>query len=142
MWRRKAGNARRGATAVEFAFAAPLLFMLVFGLIEFGRMMMAKQSVTNAAREGCRTAALATTTSEQDVDDAVRHRLQGVICDVSNPDKLRVSMDPSSLSDISSGAPISVDVEVNYTDVSWLPGSFLSFVGDPVISGRATQERE
>jgi Flp pilus assembly protein TadG len=43
---------RRGSTTVEFALVVPLLFILIFGTFEFTRIMMVKQGMTNAAREG------------------------------------------------------------------------------------------
>ena len=46
----------RGAAAVEFAFVAPFILFLVFGSIEFARMVMIKQVLTSAARDGCRHA--------------------------------------------------------------------------------------
>lgn len=44
----------RGATLVEFALVAPILFLLVFGLIEFGRYQAISTQVTTAAREAAR----------------------------------------------------------------------------------------
>src|SRR5262245_57058974 len=56
---------RRAAAAVEFAVVAPIFLLLVFGMIEYGRMVMVYQIVTNASREGARAAVLdgATTSS-------------------------------------------------------------------------------
>ena len=34
---------RRGATFVEFALVGPVFFLFVFGMIEFGRMVMVQQ---------------------------------------------------------------------------------------------------
>jgi Flp pilus assembly protein TadG len=48
----------RGATAVEFALVLPLLLLLVCGIIDFGRALNAQISLTEAAREGARLAAL------------------------------------------------------------------------------------
>lgn len=48
----------RGAVAVEFALLLPVLLMLVFGLIDFGRLLNAQITLTQAAREGARLAAL------------------------------------------------------------------------------------
>lgn len=49
---------RRGAAVVEFAVVAPIFLLLVFGMIEWGRMMMVQQILTNAAREGSRRASV------------------------------------------------------------------------------------
>jgi Flp pilus assembly protein TadG len=48
----------RGAVAVEFALLLPVLLLLVFGLVDFGRALNAQITLTQAAREGVRLAAL------------------------------------------------------------------------------------
>lgn len=48
----------RGAAMVEFAIIAPLLLLLVFGIIEFGRAYNAQNTLTHAAREGAREYAI------------------------------------------------------------------------------------
>ena len=45
---------QKGASAVEFAFIAPLLFVLLFGIVEFGFLLYDQVMITNAAREGAR----------------------------------------------------------------------------------------
>lgn len=54
---RPAGD--RGAAAVEFAILLPLLLLLLFGIIDFGRALFTQVTLTQAAREGARLAALA-----------------------------------------------------------------------------------
>ena len=49
---------QRGATLVEFALASTLFFTITFGTIEFGRMILDYNIVSNAAREGVRWAAV------------------------------------------------------------------------------------
>ena len=48
-----------GATVVEFALIAPLLFLLIFGIIEFGLLLFNKHVITNACREGARAGIVA-----------------------------------------------------------------------------------
>ncbi|WP_186827873.1 TadE/TadG family type IV pilus assembly protein [Knoellia locipacati] len=43
---------------VEFAIMLPLLLLVLFGLIDMGRMFLAQAMVTNGAREGARMAVL------------------------------------------------------------------------------------
>ncbi|MFL6099981.1 MAG: TadE/TadG family type IV pilus assembly protein [Actinomycetales bacterium] len=60
MTRSKPRGGRRdsGAVAVEFALILPILLLIVFGIIDFGRMLNAQITLTQAAREGARWAAL------------------------------------------------------------------------------------
>lgn len=53
---RRSTAPERGATVVEFAVVAPLLFLLLFGVIEIGRLIATYTSVSAAAREGARYA--------------------------------------------------------------------------------------
>ncbi|WP_028275015.1 TadE family protein [Arthrobacter sp. I3] len=48
----------RGAVAVEFALLAPVLIMLLLGIMEFGRAYNVQISLSNAAREGVRVMAI------------------------------------------------------------------------------------
>jgi Flp pilus assembly protein TadG len=75
--RRKDGD--RGAAAVEFALVLPILLLLVFGIIDFGRALNAQLTITQAAREGVRLAALGYPAAEvQARADAAAPELSGV----------------------------------------------------------------
>lgn len=52
------GGAERGASAVEFALVLPLLVLILFGIIELGRLYNMQISLTGAAREGARVMAI------------------------------------------------------------------------------------
>lgn len=47
-----------GANLVEFALLAPLLFLILFGIIEFGWVLSQHLDVRHGAREGARLAAV------------------------------------------------------------------------------------
>ncbi|HBX70239.1 MAG TPA: hypothetical protein DEH25_12900 [Chloroflexi bacterium] len=49
--RRKKEN---GQALLEFALVLPILFLLVFGAVDLGRVFFAQIALTNAAREGVR----------------------------------------------------------------------------------------
>jgi Flp pilus assembly protein TadG len=51
-------QARSGATAVEFAFVAPLLLLLLLGLAEIGRVMWTQSALQFAVQEAARCAAI------------------------------------------------------------------------------------
>jgi len=45
---------KKGQAMVETIFVLPLLFLLIFGIIEFGRIYFTYMMLSNAAREGAR----------------------------------------------------------------------------------------
>jgi len=49
----------RGQALVEFALLLPVVMLLLLGIVEFGRAWQAKQTLTDAAREGARIAVVA-----------------------------------------------------------------------------------
>jgi Flp pilus assembly protein TadG len=46
----------RGQSTVEFAVVATIFFMMIFGIIEGGRLLFTYHQLTNASREGARYA--------------------------------------------------------------------------------------
>jgi Flp pilus assembly protein TadG len=52
-----------GAAAVELALVLPILLLLVFGIVDFGRALNLQITLTQAAREGVRPAALRESTT-------------------------------------------------------------------------------
>jgi Flp pilus assembly protein TadG len=62
----------RGQATVELALVVPVLLLILFGIMEFGRIFSAYLIITNAAREGARLAAVGAsdTAIEQRVEDA------------------------------------------------------------------------
>lgn len=57
-----AGNRRRddkGAAALEFALVAPLLLMVLLGIVSYGYMLSFRQGMSQGAAEGARAAAVA-----------------------------------------------------------------------------------
>lgn len=56
---RRAPGRERGAAAVEFALVVPLLLVFLFGIISYGYMLSFRQSISQAAAEGARAAAVA-----------------------------------------------------------------------------------
>ena len=101
-----------GASAVEMALIAPLLFMLVFGIIGFGLAFLQVQSIRTAVREGGRAAAVGASVSQvqQKTIDASSGSIPG-----SPASDVQVSGGPCTSNNIGS------DVSVTY-DTSNLPG--------------------
>ncbi len=62
---------QRGAALVEFAIASSVLLVLLFGIISYGYALSFKQGLTQAAAEGARKAAVATSNHQSEAATAV-----------------------------------------------------------------------
>ena len=125
---------RRGAAAVEFAIVAPLFFLLVFGMIEFGRMVMVQQVITNGSREGARIAVLDGATTDE-VRTAVSTYLQS-----SAVAGASVTISPDPPSSAGYGEPVAVTVSVPFSQVSWLPSPM--FLAGSTMTATSVMRRE
>ena len=125
---------RRAAAVVEFAIVAPLFFLLVFGMIEYGRMVMVQQVITNASREGARRAVLdgaSATEVQEEVDDFLSQS------SISGAD---VTIDPADPSTAAYGDPITVTVSIDFDEVSWLPSPM--YLGGQEMTASTSMRRE
>ena len=108
---------RRGAAAVEFAVVAPVLLIMVFGMVDMGRMIMVQQLMNDAAREGARTAALGGS-SFGEVSSRVSAFLDATGVDAS---RVQIELTPINLAAAERGDLVTVQLSVAFADVSWLP---------------------
>ncbi|GIW94087.1 MAG: hypothetical protein KatS3mg110_2128 [Pirellulaceae bacterium] len=129
---------RLGASAVEFAVVAPVFFVLVFGMIEYGRLVMVQQILTNAAREGARRAILQDATKSA-VINTVKTYLTNCSINGNNPN-LVITVSPAPEQAQPSDETISVSISVPYKDVSWLPSPF--FLGKTTMNAKSVMRRE
>lgn len=125
---------RRGTAAVEFALVAPLFVLLVFGMIEYGRMVMVQQLLVNAAREGARVGVLDGST-QTSVTTAVNNYLSPAGITTAT-----VTVVPSTPSSAAATDPVTVTVSVPFNNVSWLPSPM--YLGGKTLSFSAVMRRE
>jgi len=127
-------RARRATATVEFAVAAPLLALLLLGMVEYGRLVMVQQLLTNAAREGARVAVADNATSS-DVESAVKEYLeQHSLGDVE------VAVDPPSPGTAAPGDGVVVTVQLPFDNASWLASPL--YLAGRTMTSRATMRRE
>jgi Flp pilus assembly protein TadG len=113
---------------------APVFLLLVFGMIEYGRMVMVQQVITNAAREGARVAVLDGSTALE-VMNTVNHYLnsgsiQGAV----------IAVTPTNPADAGFGEPVTVTVDIGFSQVSWLPSPM--YLGGKTLSATTVMRRE
>lgn len=131
--KRSIQNRRRGAVLVEMALTLPLFFMVVLGIVEFGRAMMVSQLLTNAAREGARLAILSGNSNE-DVSTAVTEFLE-LAANISPGDvTVEIDVTPATgnpnpgdeVSNAQSRDLCSITVRVPFDEVSYIKADYLA----------------
>lgn len=108
---------RRGSAVVEFAVVAPVLFLFIFAVIEFGRIIMVEQILTNAAREGARRAILEQSTAAG-VETGVGEYLMN-----NSISGATVTVTPGDFKKLGFGDPVTVAISVPVDRVSWFPAT-------------------
>ena len=131
-------SARHGTTAVEFAFVAPVVFVLFLGVIELGRGLMVTHLLTNAARVGSR-AGVIEGVSTATITNAVKSSLTGVGISGENV-SVQVNDGSTDASASKAGDEITVSASIPFSSVTWLP--FGSFLSGKTLSGQYTLRRE
>ncbi len=122
MMQRQTNRTRHGLTLVETTIVLSLVLMLILGIYEYGRFVMARQVVQNAAREGARLAVVSTNTlTETDIQNTVRNYLVGQ--DLSTANVTVYWADPNTGNNLgvwtnaAFGQGIAVEVDTNYQPI-------------------------
>lgn len=140
-YRLRIRRTRRGASAVEFALVAPLLFLgIVMPMIEFGRAMMAAELACNAARAGCR-AGVIPGASNSTITSAVDTLLTGERIGGAST-TIRVKGSSANASTAMQGDTIAVTVSIPYNSISWLLLNASVYMKGKSISSTQTMRRE
>ena len=130
LWLHDFRKTERGQAVVEMALVLPILLMLVFGIIEFGRILNTYMIVTNLSREGAREGAVGGTDAQ--IIEVVEN---GANLDVS---LINTVIDPLSAAPRPRGS--SVTVIVSY-DVDIIAPVIGTLIGDPYIVTSQTTMR-
>lgn len=119
---------------MEFAIVAPLFFLLVFGMVEFGRMVMVQQILTNASREGARKAVIVGM-SDADVQASVEQYLANASISGATVTVTTTAPTPPDTAEART-----VTVTIPFSQVSWLPSPM--YLGDKTLVSATTMRRE
>jgi Flp pilus assembly protein TadG len=124
---------------VEFALVSLAFFMLVLGLVEFGRACMVVELLTEAARRGCRAGIIENTSSASIKSAATDYLtsvgINGETAGVSVNDQ---PVDTVDAQNYPAYTEITVIVTVPVSSVTWVPAGYLS--GN--LQGQFTMRRE
>jgi Flp pilus assembly protein TadG len=127
---------RRAAAAVEFALVAPVFLLLILGMVEYGRMVMVQQVITNASREGARRAVLDGATTDE-VETLVEDYMTSAQV---SPDSATVTVSPNPPNNAAFGEAVTVTVAIPFSEVSWLPSPM--YLGGRTLRATTVMRRE
>lgn len=103
LWFHHLRRTEKGQALVEMALVLPILLIIVFGIIEFGRIMNTYLILTNAAREGARQGVVGGT--DLDVYNAVKNNAYTL-----DSEELVIDIDSDPPGSRSRGTPLTVRV--------------------------------
>src|SRR6266850_2002535 len=86
---------RRGQALVEFALVLPILLLIIFGIIDAGRLIFTMNTVGNAARTGARVAIVNQSTSGTSTCDTTSPTAYAVGCAIASG--INVSVVPADV---------------------------------------------
>ncbi|MEN1681374.1 MAG: TadE family protein [Planctomycetota bacterium] len=113
-------RSRPGVAAVELAAVLPLIVMLLLGAIEASRAVMVTHALQEAANAGCRVYSVEEGTKQQALSLISKAMENAGVSGCS------VVFDPTTSAEVDVlMEPVTVTVSVPFSQVAWLPSSFL-----------------
>ena len=127
---------RRGSLTVEAALLLPLIFMLTFGLIEYGWMFLKQQQITNTARQCARLGAMVDGTNAQ-VSSQIITMMNNYGLGSSG---YSTTIAPGNLATAPRGSQISVTISVPYSNIDVTGFTLLPLPA--TISAKVSMQKE
>jgi Flp pilus assembly protein TadG len=129
---------RNGAITAELAIVSPVLFLVIFGIIEIGRGIMVIHLLNNAAEVGCRTGII-----EGESTANIKTAVSGVLSSANvsgQTTTVEVNGVYVDASTAVSGDQISVTVTIPASSISWIPVP--KYLSSKTLQGQYTMRRE
>ena len=104
-------NNRKGQSLVETALVLPIILLILTGIIDFGLVFNNYLVVSNASREGARSAVIGST------NEQIRAVINTVAASLDS-EKLTITISPDQIADRSKGVAVAVIVNYEYSMVT------------------------
>lgn len=137
---------QKGTEVVEFAISATLLFLLLFGIIEFSVALFDKATLTNASREGAREGILFKpdprdlAAEDAAIEQAIRDYAEQYLISLGGPAEMAITIQRSDVN-MPPGSDVTVTVDYPYQFLL-LPGFVSSLGGILELSSTTTMRAE
>jgi Flp pilus assembly protein TadG len=122
---------RRGTGVVEFAIAAPVLFLTIFASIEFARVHFIRNTINNAAYEAARRGIVPGVTSQDVIDEA------NLLMSSASIAGATVDVTPTTI--LPTPSEVTVEITVPMDMNGWIAPMFF---GGKSVSSASTLARE
>ncbi|MDR5899537.1 TadE/TadG family type IV pilus assembly protein [Halomonas vilamensis] len=137
---------QQGSETVEFAISSILLFLLLFGIIEFSVALFDKATLTNASREGARTGILFKpqprdiAAENAAIEQAIRDYAEEYLISLGGPAEMAIDIQRSD-ANMPPGSDVVVTVNYPY-EFLLLPGFVGTLGGILELSSTTTMRAE
>jgi len=136
---RRTRRSVRGQGLVEFALILPVLILMFMGIVDFGRLIYAYNSVSNAAREGVRLGIVDQGTGAAGAyKAAIEAANQATALGLSptDPNQVLVTFpDPGNCPTLDVGCPVRVRVQYQFTAITPIIGRIVG----PITVGSTSE---
>lgn len=112
-------KSEKGQSMVETALILPIILLLLFGIVDFGRIFHAYLTLDHAGREGARLASI------QSEDNVIKDRITASVAGLDDT-KLTISIAPAGASTRPSGTDVTITLAYSI--------DFLTPFLDPLLS--------
>lgn len=132
---RRLGLDERGTSVVEFALVAPILFLIIFGIFDFGRALNYYNQETQLVGLGARAAAVNRDPADTGPANgtSIQTELRGTYAKGELQGKTKVCIDPATPPAV--GQPVTVTASYNFKFLPLVGAA----VGSPSITITASQ---
>ncbi|GAA1141208.1 TadE/TadG family type IV pilus assembly protein [Nesterenkonia lutea] len=128
----KARDRDRGASAVEFAIVAPVLVLMLLGILAFGHAFHVQSVLSNAARDGVRVMALQDTSGGVDPQAVAKETAISSASPSASISAAQISIIPSTCEAAGTSGPGTATVTISY------PMQLLGGLGAVTLTGKGT----
>lgn len=137
---RRLGLEERGTSVVEFALVAPILFLLIFGIFDFGRALNYYNQETQLAGLGARAAAVNRDPADTGAASGtnIQTELDGTYAKGELQNDTTFCINPSTGAVSEVGQPVTVTVSHQFHFLP-LVGAALGLGASPTINIKASQ---
>jgi Flp pilus assembly protein TadG len=132
--RQHAVSGRKGLVTVEYAVVLSLVLVVLWGIIEFGRMVLVADCLVQAAQEGARVGIVPGSTTAQ-----VTAEINTILAN-SYITGATVTTTPADITTLKTGETLTVNVKVPFSAVTWLPSP--QFLQGKVLKSSCVMLRE